>query len=61
MKPAKKKAGARRKPGASTKHLSLYGKAESWEAAIGKAIKLPKPAEGWPKRERRKYVKKKAT
>lgn len=37
----------KKKPGPAPDHVKLDD--EDWEEAIGKAIKKPKPAEGWPK------------
>ena len=37
----------KKKPGPKEKHLEI--ESDDWEEAIGKAIKKPKPVEGWPK------------
>ena len=39
----------KKKPGPKEKHLEI--EADDWEEAIGRAIKKPKPAEGWPKHD----------
>ena len=39
----------KKKPGPAPDHVKLDD--EDWEEAIGKAIKKPRPAEGWPKPE----------
>ena len=39
----------KKKPGPKEQHLEI--EADDWEEAIGKAVKKPKPAEGWPKHD----------
>lgn len=39
-----------------TEHLKIGG---AWGDAVKKASTKPRPAEGWPTRETRKYAKKK--
>jgi hypothetical protein len=39
----------KKKPDRKEKHLEI--EADDWVEAIGRAIKKPKPAEGWPKSE----------
>ncbi len=54
----KKRDGRRRGPGAKPDRLTLYN-ALTFSEAIKRAVQKKKPAEGWPKRERRVYRKKK--
>lgn len=39
----------KKKPGPAPDHVKLDD--ENWEEAISKAVKKPKPAEGWPKHD----------
>lgn len=51
-------AGRGKTRGAEPERVSLHGM--TFADAMKHAIRKPKPAEGWPKRERRAYKKRKS-